>query len=229
MILHKKQIVLIIIVALAVISVPGVIFGYPYFRVWQENREFLANPQIHDDFLAAREKELEIKTNPDRIETYITAMNRYKGLGDVTKDGRLYARALAIGDLAAEKFGTKSYVPYLNKSTIYTILGEYDQAEAMIKKSIEMSPGDAQLYLRLVELYKDFMKKDEAAVIAVYENAIQRLVNVLPVYNDYAAYLRQINRADEALDKYEILHKAVPDNPAYTQAVKELQAQIKGR
>ena len=226
---RNKKYLILAIAALAVISVPGVIFGYPYFRVWQENREFSANPRIHDDFLAAREKTAEIKTNPDRLETYITAMNRYKSLGDTTKDGRLYARALAIGDLAAKKFGTKSYIPYLNQSTIYTILGEYDRAEAMIKKSIEMSPGDAQLYLRLVELYKDFMKKDEAAVIAVYENAIQRLVNVLPVYNDYAAYLRQISRLDEALDKYEILHQAVPDYPAYTQAVKELQAQIKNR
>jgi len=222
----KKQIIITVIIAFVILSVPGVIFGYPYFKIWRENREFLANPQIHDDFVAAMDKEAEIKKDPTRIETYITAMNRYKGLGDVTKDVRFYERALAISDKTIDKFGTQSYLSYINASTIYMAIGDYTKAEEMIKKSIEMSPGDAQLYLRLIELYRDFMKKSESEIIAVYENAIQRLVNVLPVYNAYAAYLRDIGRFEESLDKYEILYKAMPDNPLYAQTVKELRIKV---
>jgi|GEM_PF-4971676 tetratricopeptide (TPR) repeat protein len=156
-------------------------------------------------------------------------MMRYKSIADVTKDKRLYERALKIADLATARFGTKSYLPALNASTIYMSLGDYEHAEKNIKQAIEMAPGDAQLYLRLIELYKDFMKKDETTIIATYETGIQRLVNVLPLYNSYAAYLREINRLDEALDKYQILHKAMPDNPIYAQLIKELEVAIKNR
>lgn len=229
MIFGKKQTIILIIVALAILAIPGVIFGYPYFRTWQENREFLANPEIHDAFVAAMDKEAEIKKDPSRTETYLTAMMRYKSLGDVTKDERFYFRALKVADAAFKAVGTKSYLPYVNASVIYMSLGNYSKAEEMIKKSLEMAPGEAQLYLRLIELYRDFMKKSESEIIAVYENAIQRLVNVLPVYNSYAAYLRDIGRLEESLDKYEILHKAMPDNPLYAQIISELKIAIKNQ
>jgi len=225
----KQKYIFVIIVVLIVLSVPGIIFGYPHLKTYLEDREFLANPAIYDQFIAARDKEREIKTNPDRLETYITAMMRYKSIADVTKDKRLYERALKIADLATARFGTKSYLHALNASTIYMSLGDYEHAEKNIKQAIEMAPGDAQLYLRLIELYKDFMKKDETTIIATYETGIQRLVNVLPLYNSYAAYLREINRLDEALDKYQILHKAMPDNPIYAQLIKELEVAIKNR
>ncbi|MEK7211719.1 MAG: hypothetical protein AAB731_03735 [Patescibacteria group bacterium] len=227
--MSKRKIILTVAIILVLGSIPAAIFGYPYFKTYLEDREFLANPAIHDQFVAARDKEREIKTNPERLETYVSAMMRYKGLGDVTKDKRFYYRALDIEARATKKFGVKSYLPALNASTIYMSLGEYEKAETNIKKAIEMAPGDAQLYLRLIELYKDFMKKDEASVIAVYETGIQRLVNVLPLYNSYAAYLREINRLEESLDKYRILRKAAPDNPLYGQQVKELELLVKDR
>lgn len=225
----KKQIIITVLIAFVILAVPGVIFGYPYFKTWQENREFLANSEIHDAFVAAMEKEAQIKNDPTRVETYLTAMNRYKSLGDITKDQRFYFRALNVADAAFKTVGTKSYLPYVNSSVIYMNLGDYAKADEMIKKSIEMAPGEAQLYLRQIELYRDFMKKTDAEVIAVYENAIQRLVNVLPVYNSYAAYLRDIGRLDESLDKYEVLHKAMPDNQLYSQAIDDLKAAIKNR
>ena len=225
----KKQIIITALIAFVILAVPGVIFGYPYFKTWQENREFLANSEIHDAFVAAMEKEAEIKKDPSRVETYLTAMMRYKSLGDKTKDERLYFRALKIANAAFKTVGTKSYLPYVNASVVYMNLGNYGKAEEMIKESIEIAPGEAQLYLRLIELYREFMKKTDAEVIAVYENAIQRLVNVLPVYNSYAAYLRDIGRLDESLDKYEVLHKAMPDNQLYSQAINELKAAIKNR
>ena len=229
MILSKKQIILIVAAGIIVLAIPAGIFGYPRFKTWMENREFLANPELHDDFVAAQSKEAEIKTNPDRLETYVTAMMRYKALGDISKDERFYERALRIGISAMEKFGTQSYLPYLNASTIYMLLKDYQNAEKMLKKAIEMAPGDPQLYLRLIELYRDFMKKSEAEVIAVYEDSLQRLVNVLPVFSDYAAYLKSINRLEEALDKYRLLLKAVPGNPIYTQEVKDLENAVKNR
>jgi len=229
MILNKKLIILIIVAGIIVLAIPAGIFGYPYLKIWIEDREFLANPKLHDDFVAARDKEREIRTNPERMETYISAMMRYKGLGDASKDERFYNRALAVGAQAIEKFGTQSYLPFLNSATIYTLLKNYPAAEKMIQKALEMAPGDAQLYLRLIELYRDFMKKPESEIIAVYENALQRLVNVVPVFSDYAAYLKSISRLDEALDKYKLLLKAVPDNPIYAQEVKDLERAIKNR
>ncbi len=82
------------------------------------------------------------------------------------------------------------------------------------------------LYLRLLELYKFYMKKDIETIVKVYDDAMRRVLNPLGLLRDRAAYFYEIGKLKDALKDYKKLAEVSPNETVFKERVIELELRL---
>ncbi|RMH14605.1 MAG: hypothetical protein D6698_12470, partial [Gammaproteobacteria bacterium] len=82
-------------------------------------------------------------------------------------------------------------------------LGAYENAQSTIKHALDLAPDNEKNILLQARLY--LMQKDNEAALGVMQKSVQEFPENVVLRNYYARLLIQENRAEEALDQYQIL------------------------
>lgn len=205
---------------IAIIGAIGFSGFYVYKNWYKSNKiirdeekafSYLTNEQMKDDFGAAKKAEADIVANPDNLNAYIRAGFSWKVLGEATKQDIFFERSLDAYLRATKQFGMQYYMPYMNAGNIYRIRNDFEKTEEMYKKALEITPGEADLYVRLAELYRFDLKKSPEEILAVYDNGVNRVLNTMPIAISKAAYLRFIGRKEESISIYQKIYDATKD------------------
>lgn len=230
----NKKIILISAIILACLILGG---GGTYYFVFSKRNQPIVIPEeeilpllttdyLKETYEKAKKGEENIKNEPERVQNYFMAGMEWKTLGDLTNDERFYKKSLEIYEKAIEVTEGRNTIALINAASINILLKNYEPAEKYLNEAITVSPGDLDLYLRLLELYKYYMKKDVETIVAVYDNAMKRVLNPFGLLRDRAAYYYELGRFEDALKDYEKLAEKFPDNTAFKDKIKELRLRI---
>jgi tetratricopeptide (TPR) repeat protein len=229
----RKKIILSLVIILACFIVGSGTYYFVFFRKHQsviisENEilPLLTTDYLKETYEKAKKGDESIKNEPERVQNYFIAGIEWKTLGDLTNDERFYKKALEIYEKAIKITKGSNTVALVNAASMNILIKKYDVAEKYLQQAIVVSPGDIDLYLRLLELYKYYMKKDVGTVLAVYENAMKYVLNPFDVLRDRAAYLYELGRFDDALKDYKKLAEKFPNNETFKEKVAELELRI---
>lgn len=219
---------LILLACLFAVLAIVVIFGLPTWKNAREEKlilSYLEDSQLKEDYEHAMEGEEKIKEGADNLAPYIQAGFYWKTLGETTKEELFFKKALGAYSAAMEDFGMQYYMPYSGSAGIYETLGEYENAEKNYKKAIEISPGEAPLYIRLAELYRFSMNKMPEEIQAIYNQGEQRVLDTTPLFVSKASYLKEIGRKEEALVLFEAVFEKTKSD-IYKMEVDQLKSEL---
>lgn len=154
----------------------------------------------------ALKAEGDIKKDAKDYDAYNAAGFNWKTLGDLTRKEVYYMRAIDVYVSAGEFFKDKKvYQPYTNAATVYTILKDYTKAEEMMKNAILLGSEVGELYIRLADLYQNYMNLPSQKIIDLYESALhQESYQPDVIYPAYAYYLCSIGQTQQAEDRTKI-------------------------
>lgn len=174
--------------------------------------------------------ENDLWADPANVEKHLSTMMKWKSLGDVTGTKEFYERSnFVLMHLLDQPNGNTSLV-YQNIATNYKYVGDYKMSEQYYRKAIELAPGDPDIYLLLVELYKFRMNKPKADIMAVYEEALAKIAqNNVDVVIDYAAYLYGQKEYQKSYEYYKLLVEKFPTNKGYKDRKDELDSILKNQ
>jgi len=215
-----------LILAIVIVVLAGGIGGWQYWEYRQEDKLLSSNPQTKDAYQVIKQRQEQIKKDENNYDAYMSLGFYWKGIGEVTKNNDYLERSVDAYDKVIKRWGTKAYLPFLNRANVFILLGQYGKAETDLKIASEIDPGEQSLYIALADLYKDYMKKNDAEIRAVYETGMQRVVGGGNLVLNYASYLNGIGDYKEALKYYKMLSQAYPSNTGYLDLVKELEGKI---
>jgi len=214
-----KKIILSLIVVLAIVGLSfGGVWAYkkwiqPKEIVWNEEelKLYLTTEQMKDDYGMAMKAEADILKNPADLNAYLRAGFSWKVLGESTGQEIFIDRSLSVYENAIKQFEMQYYMPYVNVGNIYKMRGDFEKTEEMYLKAMEIAPGEPDLYIRLVELYKYDLNKSEEKILSVYDEGFSKTVNALPLAVSKAAYFKFIGKNDEAIDLYQKIYQETQD------------------
>ncbi len=220
--MKKAIIILIILILLA----GGGIVGYFSWQKAKEAKFLSANPQTAEAYALIQKRETQLKKDKNNYDYMMSIAFNWKGIGEVTKNNEYLKRSIAMYDQVIKRWGNKAYLPFLNRANVYIELKDYIRAEQDLKIALEIDRGEQNLYIALANLYKDYMKKSNDEVKAVYTNAMQIIVGGGNLVNNYASFLNEIGDYKEALKYYKMLKQAYPNNLGFDEAIKELEEKL---
>jgi tetratricopeptide (TPR) repeat protein len=233
MIKQRKTLIILAIVSACVLLAGG---GVCYFLFFKNHQSIViseseATPLLTTDYLKetyekAKKADEDIKNEPERVQNYFVAGMEWKTLGDLTNYEKFYKKALEIYEKAIKVTDGKNTIAFINAASVNILLKEFEPAEKYLQEAIAVSPGDMDLYLRLLELYKYYMKKDIETIVKVYDDAMKRVLNPVGLLRDRAAYFYEIGKLDDALKDYKKLAEVLPDETAFKERVTELELRL---
>lgn len=142
-------------------------------------------------------------------------------------DKTAFYKAIDSYKKAVEVSEGKVWVPYLNLGSTYILVQDYKNAEESYNKALEIAPGEPTVYLQKIDLYRNYMKKSNKDVNALYDEALKVVVENTNLVISYAAFLRDAGKYSEALGYYKILAEKYPANQAYKDEIAELEKKNK--
>lgn len=222
-IMMKKYLILVIIII--VLLAAGGTAGYSYWQKIKEDRFLSNNPQTKASYELIKKREEEIRKNKNDYNAYMSLAFNWKGIGEATRNDKYLRQAASIYDAVIKRWGAKAYLPFLNQANVYIELKEYARAERNLKISLDIDPGEQNLYVALADLYRNYMSRDSQIIKSVYEQGIKRVVGGGNLVVNYASYLNDIGDYTESLKYYKMLAQAYPNN-GYQTLVKELEEKI---
>ncbi|MBI4812713.1 hypothetical protein HY798_04770 [Candidatus Falkowbacteria bacterium] len=197
--MSNKKITISIIIA-AVLLIIGVIGWYFYAKQNTQNQleKLKVNyPELTaqiDDVIKWEEK---LKEDETRVESYTTLGLVWKSLADKACDLKIencldyYGEALKVYEKGVEATMRKNTLFLTNAGNMVRYLKNYAKTEDYYREAISVAPGDASLYLSLVELYEYDMKKSKEEITAVFDEGIKRLVNPAILEKNKESYLER--------------------------------------
>ncbi len=230
--MHKKRIILVSAIILACLVLGGAASYFLFFNKGdivfseQEVLPLLTTDYLKETYEKAKKAMEDIKKEPERVQNYFVAGMEWKTLGDLTNNEKFYKKSLELYEKAVEVTDGKNTIALSNAASINILLKNYNAAEKYLQDAITVSPGDIDLYLRILELYKFYMKKDVEAIVQIYNDAMKRVLNPFGLLRDRAAYYYELGKYEEALKDYETLAEKFPDTLAFKERVDELKLRI---
>jgi len=146
-------------------------------------------------------------------------------LADQTGNSEYYLKAEQVYRKMTEKF-PDYWVPWWNLANLQRQLKEFEEAEKSFKKAIEIAPGEGMLYLGLIELYQYNLKKSEEEILAIYQEALKRVVENIDVIISYASYLYQIDKKEEALKYYQTAFEKYPEATQIKEEIEKIKKEL---
>lgn len=222
-----------IVVALVGLSlIAAVVLGWrlggrELYVDWRESRELAVLAQdektapMATAVITARQQ---VDAEPKKIEARIELGNAWKQLFDVTADPRHIQAAIGVYEQVLEiREGALNSVVHGNLAYAYKLNKDYAAAEKALREALVRNPGDPQLYVSLIELLRYNLNSSPEAIIDVYRDGLDRLVDNAPLVQSLADYLRDIGRYKDALAYYRLLATRYPQ---YEEQVKDMEARI---
>jgi len=226
--MNRGTIITIIIGVLILGALIGGTYGY---KSWKERSivtkieaQLSMDPKTKDLMAAARDMESKISGNPNNPLPYLQAGLAWKGIADATGEKYFYQKALDAYSRGIKNITGENSVLYANAGMMAKEIGDYAAAEKFYRAAINASPGDPSNYISLIELYRYRLKKSEPEILALYDEAMSRLVNGYDVVAHRASYLRDIGRYQDAINDFELMLKTQPGSQAIKNEIAELKA-----
>lgn len=159
-------------------------------------------------------------------QKYLAEAMSYRTAG-FQGDKTAFYKAIDSYKKAVEISEGKVWVPYLNLGNTYVLIQDYKNAEESYNEALKISPGESMVYLQKIDLYRNYMKKSDKDVNALYDEALKVVVDNANLVISYAAFLRDTGKYSDALGYYKILSEKYPDNQSYKDEIAELEKKIK--
>ncbi|MBU1102211.1 tetratricopeptide repeat protein [Patescibacteria group bacterium] len=156
-----------------------------------------------------------LQKNPDDFNQWLYLGVLKKGVGDYegSRDVFLYAGQIR----------PQSSTPFANLADLYAyFLNEPQKAEAAIKKAIANDPNDYNFYISLADIYQYKFPNGGALYEQTMLEALQKFPDNPNLVSNLAAYYRQTNQVDKAIEYYEKLVRLAPGNETAKQDLEEL-------
>ena len=165
------------------------------------------------------------KVEEKNYQTYLEEGLHWKSLADQTGNSEYYLKAEKIYREMTKKF-PNYWVPWWNLGNLERILKKFEEAEKSFKKAIEIAPGEGMLYLGLIELYQYNLKKSEEEILAIYQEALKRVVENIDIVINYAAYLYQIGKKEDALKYYQTAFEKYPEATQIKEEIEKIKKEL---
>jgi tetratricopeptide (TPR) repeat protein len=161
------------------------------------------------------EAKKQLQDNPDDF-------NNWLYLGVLKKTVSDYEGARDVF-LYAGQIRPQSAIPLANLADLYAyFLNEPQKAEAALKKAIINDPKDYGLYLSLAELYRYKFPERPGLYEQTVLEAIAKFPDNANLIAPLAAYFRDTDQTQKAIEWFEKLLEIAPDNTAAKQDLVEL-------
>jgi len=231
---NKKKVVKTLVAVIGVLAVAAI--GVACYLVFFKDKTIsikdsdveavLTTDYLKETYDKAKKGMEDIKNDPERVQNYFIAGMEWKTLGDLTNKETFYKKSLEIYERAVAKTGGKNTIALINAASVNILLKNFSAAEKYLKDAIVVSPGDIDLYTRLLELYKYYIKKDVATIAQVYDDAMKRVLDPWSLLRDRAAYYYELGKFEESLADYERLKEKFPDVSVFKDRVEELRLRM---
>lgn len=217
----KRNLVVVGVIALIIAGLAGVLY-WKYESVPSKN-SIAGKPELVATYEEAINEESLIGTDPSNPLHYAAAGLAWKGLGDVTSDARWYRQALRTYEAGIKNTRQSNTLLITNAAVIDVLLGKYTEAESYYRKAIELSPGDTQYYISLATLMRTKLNSPTADILAVYTQALDRVISTGDIFMSRAFYYKTIGQYDSAIADFDMLFKAgVLSKADYDQEIQEM-------
>lgn len=229
MIMRHK--ILLVTLALAVAGGAGATLWWQGYlggerALW---RLIKTQPELVKSYQEARASEAKIRQDPGRASLYFNVGLAWKSVGELA-DGSIqsafFKKALSTYQEGVKRFGDKNILFYLNAGHLAERLEEYALAEEYYRQAITISPGDESPYLDLAALYEYRLGKPKAEILPIFEAGMKRMLNPAALLGARAGFLKRIGDYAAALEDYEALLQAFPNNSGYRAVIAELQLKL---
>lgn len=175
--------------------------------------------QIQQQQVRVAELKNTLKEFPDYYEVYLELGQVERNLGD-------YDAAIKYTKKASEVIASSS-IPWLNLSSYYSEIEEYNKAYDALWGAQKASPDYYMVYEKIVDFYKWHYPQKQDEIPAVYELGIAQ-TNDAHLVKAYADYLFDNNRKGDALKYYLQLQQYNPNNETINNRIKEIGEQTSG-
>lgn len=156
-----------------------------------------------------------LQANSDDFNNWLYLGVLKKGVGDYegSRDVFIYAGQIR----------PQSSTPFTNLADLYGyFLNDPIKAEENIKKAIVNDPNDYNLYLALADIYRYKFPERQGAYEQTMLEAITKFPDNANLIAPLAAYFRDVNQTEKAIEWYEKLVKLQPDNQEAKQDLEAL-------
>lgn len=222
-----------IIIAILLLVVTAAFFAYKkgYFQpnFWDrlkvgklltfeiKNQELV--PEAKDFYQKKfNETKEKLQKNQSDINQWLFLGVLKKGVGDFegSRDVWLYVSKTWPNDSLA----------FANLADLYAnFLNEPQKGLAAIKKAIELMPQNINYYLAMADIYRYRLPGQEAMYEKTLLGALQKFPDEVNLIAPLAAYYRQTDQVQKAIEWYEKLVRLAPDNETAKQDLQELKKQ----
>lgn len=214
---------------LAVLVIGGIL---AYRSTWNQERLFkslIATRTTEDragiEQLSRTARDWEAKAmEAEEAMPYVEAARHWKTMGDVYQLEYPRRRAIALYESALDRFGDNATI-YAAIGDVYKALEEYTMAEVQYQRAITVEPGQFTHYLKLATLYRYRMQAPPEKVLAVFAEALQRLVIGSPeIYKERAAYFESLGSYKAAAEDWQAVQQLEPTNAGAKEEYERLKA-----
>jgi len=182
----------------------------------------ITNPNLSPEAVQLFEQRFDetkkrLQASPDEFGDWLYVGVLKKGIGNYegSRDAFIYA-----GNLRPQ-----SSTPFANLADLYAyFLNDPVKAEENIKKAIANDPNDYNLYLSLADIYRYKFPERIGAYEKVLLEAMAKFADNPNLIAPLAAYYRDTNQTQPAIEWYERLVKLDSNNVAAKQDLEELKA-----
>jgi len=164
-------------------------------------------------FVDRIEKMKEILENNKTIDNYIGIGNDYYNLEEYSLAVSSYKKAIKIGG---------GSLVYSNIGNIYKDMGKYEKAEESYLQSLEISPRQPDIYIKLFELYKIPWKNRLYSPDAILEKGLSEMPDDPNILINLADYCRDMGEKERAIGYYRRALGTQPDNDTIKEELTKL-------
>lgn len=227
--IRKKHVVAFLAID-AIIAFLAWQYGAPAYASYQDRKTrqtLQRDARTKDTYPDLLKAEQYVKDHPDDPQGLISTGLVWKTFGEATGERKYFERSRDEFERGAALFGERNTVVLLNAGNLQRMLGNYLRAEELYQQAIRVNPGQGELYLALVDLYRYNLKeRGDRAIIDLFRAGLEHVVTNADLVQNLAYYLKDMKRYQDALPYFDLLAQSYPDDPSYPEVIQELREGI---
>jgi len=145
----------------------------------------LEHPELSEFTTLVDEEEAKIAAAPSNTEGYLSLGLAWKSLADRAGDppNMFYEAAFEVYKRGIELTDRRDTTFLKNAANMAEFQKDFDTSETLLQEAIVATPGDADLYIRLADVYTYLMKKPTQEIIDFLDTGIEILPNATRLEN----------------------------------------------
>jgi len=155
------------------------------------------------------------------LRPYLYLGINYESLGELELARRAYLKAAEVNQA--------SDIPWSNLGSLYQQMGSLRLGKEALLTAVRLNPQNSLVWQKLIELYFK-MNETEGNIEALYQKAITSTDSNIELVRDYALYLEQLGRHNDAIKQWQIILAKTKEKPqldGIKDKINELQAKSK--